>query len=81
MVVRSTQVNGRLKIADYNLTSVTAYYNDTYFLAIIWILLLGAAWYKKKWFVSETGKQVLIICGIAILVSVPLFTDFLSTGA
>lgn len=80
MVIRSTQVNGRLKITDYNLTSVTAYYNDTYFLVIIWILLLGAAWYKKKWFVSETGKQVLIICGIAILVSVPLFTDFLSTG-
>ena len=65
-----------IKFLDASYSSLSAVYTDRFFLlGIIYLLLIGFYYlYKKK------DKNLLIACGIAIFVSLPLISDNLPFG-
>lgn len=78
--IRSYQVDGELSLSEYQLNSEKPYYTDTYFLALLWIVCIGIFFWKFSWFTSGKGKYILVICAVGIIVSLPLFTDFMGDG-
>ena len=80
VVINSYQKNGKLKISGYVLKSVKPYYSDTIFLMFLWCALSGLVWFRRKWMGSKEAKPILLIVIVSILVSLPLFTDFIATG-
>lgn len=78
--IRSYQVDGELSLSEYRLNSEKPYYTDTYFLALLWIVCIGIFFWKFSWFTSGKGRYILVICAVGIIVSLPLFTDFMGNG-
>lgn len=80
LCIRSYQSDGKLRVSGYCLNSIKPYYSDTWFLALIWIVLWVLIIWKYQWFLSENARPYLIIFAVGLAISAPLFTDFLSQG-
>lgn len=71
---------GHLDVSSYELDSVRPYFSDTWFLAILWVMLYGIFLWKHDWFVSDKARPFWILCVLSVIVSFPLITDFWAEG-